>query len=88
MKNLVDMNAIQTIGDNAFEGCTSLVNVVLPDTLTKLGVAAFRSSCSGLTAVKSSGKLTELPEAVFYKCVALSTGTQHDLSNCPRKSLA
>ena len=76
-----DMNAIQTIGDNAFEGCTSLVHVVLPDTLTKLGVAAFRS-CSGLTAVKFPANLTELPEAVFHKCVALSTENgSMDLSN-------
>jgi len=38
------------IGDHAFEGCTGLTSVVIPDSVTSIGSSAFYG-CTGLTSV-------------------------------------
>ena len=39
-----------SIGDSAFEDCTNLVSITIPDSVTSIGVGAFYG-CSGLTSV-------------------------------------
>lgn len=58
------------IGTEAFEGCTSLTEMVIPDTVTDLGMRAFHM-CNKLETVKLSGSLKELKEGTFEGCSAL-----------------
>ncbi len=42
--------SVTSIGSLAFDGCTGLTSVVIPNSVTSIGAGAF-SSCSGLTSV-------------------------------------
>ena len=39
----VDLTGIETIGDYAFDGCTSVSQFIIPSTITKIGDYAFRN---------------------------------------------
>lgn len=41
---------VTTIGDNAFEGCSALKSVTIPESITKIGSSAFRG-CSSLESI-------------------------------------
>ena len=43
-------NSVTSIGDGAFDGCTSLTSVTIPDSVTEIGGYAFYD-CSSLTSV-------------------------------------
>ena len=45
-------NSVTSIGDFAFEDCSSLTSVVIPNSVTSIGEYAF-SGCSGLTSITS-----------------------------------
>ena len=62
---------ITEIDDYAFEGCTALATVVLPDTLVKIGELAFAQS--GITTITVPATVTERGLAAFYGCEALRT---------------
>lgn len=63
---------LKTIGDRAFEGQNySLKKIVLPDTVTSIGVEAF-SDCRVLETVKLPKKLTSLGEKAFAYCYSLA----------------
>ena len=47
-------DSVTTIGDYAFDLCSSLTSVVIPDSVTTIGNSAF-SSCSSLTSVYYKG---------------------------------
>ena len=46
----VDFGNVQSISSNAFSGCTSLAEIVIPPTVTNIGVEAFKG-CSALKDV-------------------------------------
>lgn len=58
------------IGTEAFEGCVGLTEMVIPDTVTELGMRAFHM-CGKLEIVKLSSGLRELKEGTFEGCSAL-----------------
>lgn len=58
----------------AFQGCTGLASVTLPDSLTGLGQYAFLN-CTSLTEIAIPDGVTQLPERVFYLCTGLRTVT-------------
>ena len=59
------------IGDNAFEGCTGLTSIVIPDGITDIGYAAF-ADCSGLTSVTIPESVATLGlGANFQRCTGL-----------------
>ena len=43
-----DDGSVTSIGDHAFEGCSGLTSITIPDSVTSIGSGAF-SDCSGLT---------------------------------------
>ena len=47
------------IADEAFEGCTSLTGIVIPDSVTRIGKGAFWN-CSSLTSVTIPDSVTEI----------------------------
>jgi len=79
---VLDLSActnLSYIGTQAFEQCTSIKSVTLPDTtkLTTLNGSAF-IKCTGLTTVNLGNHLTSLGGSCFSGCTALTsvnTGT-------------
>ena len=65
-----------TIGDGAFEGCTNLSTIELPETLTAIGANAFRN-CSSIQSLVLPSTLTkmgnETSTSVFDGCTSLAT---------------
>lgn len=62
--------SVQTIGNDAFRGCSNLKVAILPEELTNLGSQAF-SGCSKLDSVNTLGKLTIIPSNAFNSCYKL-----------------
>jgi hypothetical protein len=63
-------DCITSIGNNAFSGCTNLVNVDIPSGVTTIGDSAFRS-CNNLTHVTFESVITSLGNWVFRNCPLL-----------------
>ena len=55
------------IGGSAFEGCTSLIDVVMPNSVTEMGTYAFKD-CSSVRHFVISHGLEEIPEGTFMNC--------------------
>ncbi len=52
MKKVEIPHVCDSIGDNAFNGCSSFTSLNLPYRLSKIGVSAF-ANCEGLKTVKA-----------------------------------
>lgn len=67
-------SSLESIGDWAFNGCTSLVNVEIPGSVTTLQYCAFYD-CSGLENItfQTPSSLATIGEWVFNRCNSLTT---------------
>ena len=63
---------VTTIGDGAFNGCSGLTSITIPDGVTGIGDWAF-SSCSGLTSITIPDSVTSIGRSAFYNCVGLTS---------------
>lgn len=63
---------IEEFGNNAFSGCTSLINMWLPASLTTLGDGAF-ANCNMLEVVYVNNELTTIGSKAFYGCSAMTS---------------
>ena len=72
-----------SIGFEAFCGCTSLCSVTIPDTVTRIGSYAFYE-CKTLTSVTIPDSVTSIGIGAFNSCNSLSTvyynGTEEEWS--------
>lgn len=50
--------SVNSIGESAFEGCSSLNSITIPDSVTSIGVHAFKG-CSSLTAINYGGTIEQ-----------------------------
>lgn len=62
----------EAIPDHAFEYCSSLTNVNIPDTILSIGSKAFKG-CSGLKSINIPNSVTVISEAVFSECSGITT---------------
>ena len=74
---LVFDDAVTTIGDEAFDHCSSLTSVTIPNSVTTIGDGAF-AWCSSLTSVTIGNSVTTIGEEVFYFCSSLTSVTIPD----------
>ena len=68
--SVLEIHNAEEIGTSAFQDCTSLQNVVLPDTLKKIGKESFRG-CSNLKGIVIPDSVTEVGYRAFYDCKQL-----------------
>jgi len=62
---------VTTIGDSAFERCSSLTKITFPDGVKTIGKGAF-SACTKLTEVNmSTSSVIKLEETAFSNCLNL-----------------
>ena len=62
---------IRIICDRAFDWCSSLSNIVIPASVTKIGDSVF-SSCSSLSSIVISDGITSIGDSAFSGCRSLS----------------
>ena len=62
------------IGNQAFDGCSSLTSLTLPSSVTSIGSSAF-SGCSGLTSLTLPSSVTSIGESAFSGCSGLTSLT-------------
>ena len=66
----LDGRKVTGIGDHAFNACTGLKHVTIPDSVTMIGPSAFYE-CSGLTGVTIPDSVTEIEGYAFCLCTSL-----------------
>ena len=55
------------IGSGAFQNCSSLESIVIPESVLSIGRGAFRG-CKGMTSVKISNSVQYIADYAFYQC--------------------
>ena len=65
---------LKTISNNAFNGCSSLTSVVIPNSVTTIGDDAFHD-CSGITSFTIPNSVTSIGHGAFYGCSGLPSIT-------------
>lgn len=60
------------LGENAFNDCRYVKEIVLPDTLTEIGAEAFRN-CFSLTALTIPDSVESIGHSAFVNCIELSS---------------
>ena len=63
-----------TIGRNAFQCYSSLLNITIPSRITSLGEYAF-NKCYSLSSITIPSGVTRLEESIFENCISLSIVT-------------
>ena len=62
------------IGIDAFEGCSWLTNITIPNSVTSIGQQAF-SGCKGLTSITIPNSVTSIGQQAFSGCKGLTSIT-------------
>ena len=71
---ICDRAFLQSIGDSAFLGCSSLTSLTLPSSLQSIGDSAFYG-CSSLTSLTLSSSLQSIGYRAFEGCSSLTSLT-------------
>ena len=66
--------SVTSIGSHAFENCSGLKSVTIPNSVTSIGNFAFKN-CSGLKSVTIPNSVTAIGNYAFYGCSGLTSVT-------------
>ena len=65
---------VTNIGEYAFDDCSGLTSITIPNSVTSIGKWAF-SSCSALPSITIPNSVTSIGESAFYDCSGLTSIT-------------
>jgi hypothetical protein len=65
---------VTIIGSSAFQSCTNLTSVTIPDSVTRINGSAF-FNCTSLTGVTISSNVTSIAMTAFNRCTSMSAIT-------------
>ena len=65
-------NSVTTIGEYAFEDCSSLASIEIPNSVTSIGEGAF-TNCVALTSINLPNSVTSICERTFDRCSGLTS---------------
>ncbi len=72
VKKVIIESGITAIGDRAFQWCSGLEEIQIPDTVTTIGSSAF-NSCISLKSITLPDSVTSIGESCFMSCHCLKT---------------
>ena len=67
-------NGVTSIGNFAFNSCSSLTSITIPNGVTSIGNSAF-SSCSSLASITIPNGVTSIGNSAFSRCSSLTSIT-------------
>ena len=73
----IDGKSVTSIGWRAFEDCTSLTSITIPNGVTSIDGYAF-SGCTSLTSITIPDSVTSIGDYAFYDCTSLKSITIPD----------
>ena len=66
--------SVTSIGNYAFDACTGLTSITIPNSVTSIGINAF-DACTGLTSITIPNSVTSIEESAFSGCTRLRNVT-------------
>ena len=67
-----DDGSVTSIGDHAFDNCTALTSIVIPDCVTRIGRGVFQN-CQSLASVTIGDGVTSIEDYAFNDCDSLTS---------------
>lgn len=83
ISKVVLSNGIVYIGDRAFQNCTNLEYIELPESIEFLGYINTFSGCQSLKEIRIPSKVQELPSGCFSDCASLENVELPKVSSIP-----